>query len=70
MDLTVPIGVDANKLSEDLGNRLHANFTEPQIVEAVFTVTIYVAVSKLGDALGMQQESVFPGLRPILELKH
>ncbi len=70
MDLTVQIGIDANNLSEDLWKRLHANFTEPQIVEAVFTITIYIAVSKFGDALGVELEPVFSGLHPILEVKH
>ena len=70
MGLTVQIGVDANDLSEDLWKRLHANFTEPQIVEAVFTITIYIAVSKFGDALGVELEPVFSGLDPILKVKH
>ena len=53
LDLTVQIGIDANRISKDLWDRLHEHFTEPQIVEAVFTITIYIAVSKFGDALGV-----------------
>jgi len=70
MDLTVQIGVDANRLSKDLWDRLHAHFTEPQIVEAVFTITIYIAVSKFGDALGVALEPVFSGIDPILHVNH
>ena len=70
MDLTVQIGIDANRLSKDLWDRLHKHFTEPQIVEAVFTITIYIAVSKFGDALGVSLEPVFSGLDPILHVNH
>ena len=70
MDLTVQIGVDANRLSKDLWDRLHKHFTEPQIVEAVFTITIYIAVSKFGDALGVALEPVFSGMSPILHVEH
>ena len=51
MDLTVQIGVDANHVPKELWDRLHQHFTEPQIVEAVFVITIYIAVSKFGDTL-------------------
>jgi len=70
MDLTVQIGVDANHLSEELWNRLHAHFSEAQIVEACFTITIYIAVSKFGDALGVGLEDVFSGMNPILQVHH
>lgn len=70
MDLTVQIGVDANRLSKDLWNRLHKHFTEPQIVEAVFTITVYIAVSKFGDALGVELEPVFGGAHTILHVNH
>jgi len=70
MDLTVQIGVDANNVSEELWGRLKQHFTEPQIVEAVFTITIYIAVSKFGDALGVELEPVFSGIEPMLHVKH
>lgn len=70
MDLTVQIGIDANRVPKELWDRLHKHFTEPQIVEAVFTITIYIAVSKFGDALGVELEPVFSGLSPILEIAH
>ena len=70
LDLTIQIGVDANHVSKELWDRLHQHFTEPQIVEAVFTITVYIAVSKFGDALGVGLEPVFSGLNPILEVKH
>ena len=70
MDLTVQIGEDANNLSAELWDRLHANFTEPQIVEAVFTITVYIGVSKFGDALGVALEPVFEGIEPLLHVNH
>ena len=70
MDLTVQIGVDANRLSKDLWDCLHEHFTEPQIVEAVYVITQYIAISKFGDALGVALEPVFSGLSPILEVSH
>ena len=50
--------------------RLHQHFTEPQIVEAVFVITIYIAVSKFGDALGVELEPVFSEIESILHVKH
>ena len=70
MDLTVQIGIDANRVPKELWDRLHTHFTEPQILEAVFTITIYIAVSKFGDALGVELEPVFSGIQPILEVTH
>lgn len=70
MDLTVQIGVDANRVSKELWARLHKHFTEPQIVEAVYVITTYIAVSKFGDALGVVLEPVFTGQTPILKVAH
>lgn len=70
LDLTVQVGVDANRVPEELWKRLHQHFTEPQIVEAVFTITQYIAISKFGDALGVALEPVFQGLDPILHVEH
>jgi AhpD family alkylhydroperoxidase len=70
MDLTVQIGIDANRVPDELWDRLHRHFSESQIVEAVFTITIYIAVSKFGDALGVELEPVFAGLDPILHVTH
>ena len=70
MDLTVQIGIDANRVPKELWDRLHTHFTEPQIVEAVFTIAIYIAVSKFGDALGVELEPVFSGIEPILPIRH
>ncbi len=68
LDLTVQVGVDANRLSKDLWDRLNKHFTEPQIVEAVFTITTYIGVSKFGDALGVVLEDVFSGVEPQLQM--
>ena len=66
LDLTVQIGVDANRIPKELAARMHEHFTEPQIVEAVATITTYIMVSKFGDALGVELEPVFDGIEPIL----
>lgn len=70
LDLTVQIGVDANNVSEELWGRLHEHFSEPQIVEAVYVITQYIAISKFGDALGVALEPVFSGVDPILHVNH
>jgi len=70
MDLTQQIWVDANRLPRDLWNRLHQHYSEPQIVEAVFVITMYIQVSKFGDALGVVLEPAFNGVDPILHLDH
>ncbi len=70
LDLTVQIGVDANRVSKSLWDRLNADFTESQIVEAVYVITQYIAISKFGDALGVVLEPVFLGGEPILHVEH
>ncbi len=70
LDLTVQIGVDANGISKSLWDRLDAEFTQPQIVEAIYVITQYIAISKFGDALGVELEPVFLGGEPILHVDH
>ena len=70
LDLTVQIGKDANNVSSKLWDRLHQHWTEPQIVEATFVITTYIMVSKFGDALGVELESMFDGVEPILTVHH
>lgn len=70
MDFTVQIGVDANRIPKELWDRLREHFTEPQIVEAAFVITQYIAVSKFGDALGVVLEPVFSDISSILPVEH
>ena len=70
LDLTVQIGIDANRVSKGLWDRLHDHFSESQIVEAVYVITQYIAISKFGDALGVVLEPVFLGGEPILHVEH
>lgn len=70
LDLTVQIGVDANRVSKGLWDRLNAHFDESQIVEAVYVITQYIAISKFGDALGVVLEPAFMGGEPILHVEH
>ena len=70
LDLTVQIGVDANRLSKDLWDRLHKHYTDAQIVEAAFVIATYIFVSKFGDAMGVVLEPMFDGVEPILHINH
>lgn len=70
LDFTVQIGVDANAVSPELWERLHMHWSDPEIVDAAFVITIYIAVSKFGDALGVELESMFDGVEPVLTVKH
>ena len=70
LDLTVQIGKDANRVPKELWDRLHKHWTEPQIVDATFVITIYIAVSKFGDALGVELEPMFDGVKPVLTIAH
>ena len=64
------IGVDANRISKGLWDRVKVHYDESQIVEAVYVITQYIAISKFGDALGVQLEPVFSGTSPILKVAH
>ena len=61
---------DANNVSKELWDRLHTHWTDSQIVEATFCITTYIMVSKFGDALGVELESMFDGVKPILKVQH
>ena len=39
-------------------------------LSAVFTITTYIMVSKFGDALGVELEPMFDGVKPILTVRH
>lgn len=69
LELTDQIWKDANRLSRDLWIRLHQHYSEPQIVEAVFVITMYIQVSKFSDALGVVLEPAFTGVDPILHIE-
>lgn len=70
VELTAQIGIDANRISQDLWSRVKKHYTESQIVEAVYVITQYIAISKFGDALGVVLEPVFQGIDPILHVEH
>jgi len=70
LDFAVQIGEDANSVSDELWQRLHDHWSESQIVEAAFVITTYIMVSKFGDALGVELEPMFDGVKPILMVQH
>lgn len=70
IDFTVQIGEDANNVSKKLWDRLHAHWSEAQIVDAAYIITQYIAISKFGDALGVELEPMFEGVTPQLTISH
>jgi 4-carboxymuconolactone decarboxylase len=70
LDLTEQIGADANRVSQDLWALIKDYYNEPQIVEAVYVIAEYTAISKFGDALGVVLEPVFKGLDPLLHVEN
>ncbi len=55
-------------MSKELWDRLHKHWTEPQIVDAAYIITQYIAISKFGDALGVELEPMFEGVTPQLKV--
>ncbi len=70
LDFCVQIGEDANRVPKSLWDRLHEHWTEPQIVDAAYIITQYIAISKFGDALGVELEPMFDGVTPQLKVDH
>ena len=70
LDFCIQIGEDANRVPKELWDRLHKHWTEPQIVDACFVITTYIMVSKFGDALGVELEPMFDGVKPVLTISH
>lgn len=68
LDLTVYIGINANHVPDELWERLRKHFTEAQIVEAAFTITTYIGLSKFGVAMKVELEPVFTEVKPILDV--
>jgi len=63
LDLTLQIRDDANRVSEELWNEVRAHWSEEQAVEIVYTITVYIMISKFGDALHVELEPVFADLK-------
>lgn len=70
LDFAVQIGADANRVPKHLWARLKQHWSEAQIVDAAFVITTYIAVSKFGDALGVELEPLFEGVTPVLSVSH
>ncbi|MHA1569150.1 MAG: carboxymuconolactone decarboxylase family protein [Alphaproteobacteria bacterium] len=70
--LSKRMGISDEKIADIGGDKYKTSpyFTEPQIVEAVYVITIYIAVGKFGDALGVALEPVFSEIEPILKVHH
>jgi len=62
LDLTMQIREDANRVSDALWSRMREHWSEAQLVEMVYVITIYIMVSKFGDALHVELEPVFADL--------
>lgn len=70
LDFAGQIGLDANRVSTNLWDRLKTHWSEPQIVDAAYVITTCIAISKFGDALGVGLESMFDGVTPVLHVTH
>ena len=68
LDLTAQIGIDANNVPDEIWTRVKVSYSEAQIVEAVYVITQYIAISKFGDALGVVLEPVFQAYTPTLHV--
>lgn len=64
------ISDDANRISNEHWERLHASWSKPPIVDAAFVIRIHIALSKFGDALGVELESMLDGIEPQLKATH
>jgi len=62
LDLTMQIREDANRVSDELWQRMREHWSEEQLVEMIYVITIYIMVSKFGDALHVELEPVFSDL--------
>ena len=69
LDLTAHVVLDPEEIPSDVWQRVHAHFDDGQIVEIVATIGAYLQVSKFGDALGVELETVFHGHEPVLFAK-
>ena len=70
LDFCVQIGVDANHVPKELWDRLHEYWADRQIVDAAYVTTTYIAVSKFGDALGVELDPMFDDVKPVLTISH
>lgn len=66
LDLTQHVVLDPETIPADVWSAVKAHYDDGQIVEIVATIGAYLQVSKFGDALGVELESVWHGHEPIL----
>lgn len=61
LDFCTQISLDANSVPAALWRRLRRHWSEAQIVDATFVISIYTAVSRFVDSLGVELEEKFSG---------
>lgn len=59
LEFVEQVAVDANDVGDDLWARLNAQWRTEQIVEVSMTVTTFLMIGKMGDALGVDDPVLF-----------
>jgi len=68
VDFCAQIATDANAVPTELWNRMRRHWSDAQIVDAAFVSSMYTAVSKFADSLGVELEDKFSGATPQLKI--
>lgn len=66
LDLCAQVVIDPENIPGETWERVRAHYDDGQIVEILATIGAYLQVSKFGDAMGVELESVFHGHDPVL----
>lgn len=69
LDLCQHVVLDPEQIPGEVWARVKEHYDDGQIVEIVATIGAYLQVSKFGDALGVELETVFHGHEPVLFAK-
>ncbi len=69
LDLTGQVVLDPEQIDADMWANVRKHFNDAQIVELVATIGAYLQISKFGDAMGVELESVFQGRPSVLFAK-
>ncbi len=66
LDLCAQMVLNPEKITQEMWDNVKKYYDDGQIVEIVATIGAYLQVSKFGDALGVELESVWSGYQPVL----
>jgi len=69
LDLCAQVVIDPEGISTETWERVKDHYSDDQIIEILVTIGAYIQVSKFGDAMGVELESVFHGRDSVLFAK-